>query len=112
MRPRSAAHRAPRGKFFSSLSAGLALVGTAVATAATAFAATPAGAARLDRPSPALPGQPAQVRTVGLDHVGGDLRRSVRVTRRKHRDRTAQRQSWAGYALVITRQAVPAAGLA
>ncbi|HEX6933413.1 MAG TPA: hypothetical protein VF162_14805 [Streptosporangiaceae bacterium] len=84
----------------------LALAGVLAAAAAAALSATPSGAHKLDAPGPALSGRRVpQVRAVGLDHAGGDLKRSVRVTRRTSRNRAAQRMSWAGVALIIPRQA-------
>lgn len=84
----------------------LALAGVLAAAAAAALSATPSGAHKLDTPGPALSGQRVpQFRAIGLDHAGGDLKRSVQVTRRSSRSRAAQRMSWAGVALIIPRQA-------
>ena len=108
MAPRSAQSGNARGRTLASVGAGLALAGATAVTAAAGFAATPMGAARLDGSGPVAPPQPThQARVVGLDRLGGDLKRSVRVTRRSGRNRSAQRQSWAGIALILTKQSVP-----
>jgi hypothetical protein len=92
-------------KALSHVGAVLALAGVIAAAAAAGLSATPVGVSRLDRVAPATPAQPIhQVRAIGLDHAGGDLKRAVRVTRRSSGNWSAQGLSWAGVALIIPRQ--------
>ncbi|HUZ52410.1 MAG TPA: hypothetical protein VMU94_07750 [Streptosporangiaceae bacterium] len=116
MRSRNHVSDPVRSKALSWTGASLALTGATAATMAAGVSATPAGSAKLPGPAPPRPGPgaataaPVQrvhlVRAVGLDHMGGDLKRSVPVTRRSSRSRAAQGQSWAGVALIIPQQAV------
>ncbi len=90
----------------SHIGAVLALAGVVAATVAAGLSATPAGASKLDRATKAArSSRVPQVRRVGLDHTGGDMKRAVRVTRRASKNRAAQRLSWAGVALIVPRQA-------
>jgi hypothetical protein len=98
-----------RRKALVYLGAGLALAGAGTATAAAGFSASPAGAARLDVASAAVAGQPAHQARVSAvtGHAGGDLRRSVRLTRRSHGIHRSQRQSWADVSLIVAKQTTP-----
>jgi hypothetical protein len=66
-------------KFFACL----ALAGAAAAAAAAVLSILPATVSRVDHAVPASNRRPVlQAPVVGLDHAGGDLRRSIRLTLR------------------------------
>jgi hypothetical protein len=87
-----------------SLFACLALAGAVAAAVAAACTIIPATAVRLDATPVPAGGTIRQVRAVGLDHCGGDLKRAPRLTRRARR-RHAGPQSWAEEALMVRQRA-------
>jgi len=75
--PRTCYARLPK------LLAFLALAGAAAAAAAAVLSILPATEGKIDHAVPASNRRPVlQAPVVGLDHAGGDLRRSVRLTLR------------------------------
>jgi hypothetical protein len=103
MSPRPGGPRPPgftHAKILTTLLASLALAGAVAAAAAAAFAIVPVTASRIDAGK--LPASPVkQVRSVGLDHGGGDLKRAPRLTRRSRRRSAGQLQSWADTGLIV-----------
>jgi hypothetical protein len=89
-------HRFPQ-QTLAYLGACLALAGAAAAAAAAAFSIFPATAIRVDRP---VPGQ-ASVRSIGLDHGGGDMKRAPRLTRRSRRRQHGQLQAWTDSGMIV-----------
>ena len=94
-----------RSKFVLNIFVCLALAGALAAAVAAACSIIPATAVRLDATPVPTGGVIRQVRSVGLDRCGGDLKRAPRLTRRSRRRQLGLR-SWAEDGLIVPEQVI------